>query len=108
MLKFAGGSDDIIRWVTAARGLNAAPTGGRSRRRCSTAAGSRQRHLGLPGADARTADLDLAPTQDDGTRRRARATGFALGPVRVPRSADRDPILFEHGLEDLPWESHQR
>ena len=66
----------------------------------------RQRHLLLPSADTGPTDLDLAPAQDDGTGRRARATGCALGLVRVPRPADRDPILFEHGLEDLHPRSH--
>jgi hypothetical protein len=66
----------------------------------------RQRHLGLPGADARTADLDLAPAEHDGTPCGARASAVALHLMLVARPTDGGPIFLEHGLQHFHARSH--
>jgi len=56
---------------------------------------------------ARPLNGDLPTAEDDFAPRRARPAGRSIGLVRIPRAADRGPILFEHRGEDFQSRSQR-
>jgi hypothetical protein len=61
----------------------------------------RQGHLLAAGAHARPTHRDLPATEHHLTAHRAGARGAALDPVRIARSTQGRPILFQHEVQHL-------